>query len=264
MLHPATGIKRIQHFLQQDGSPALQVAQGKKSKIEFEIQIRYSKFKFLNQCLPFNLFQVDRNFSVPSRKFMKTDNDRVFVYTCINWFYSFTNYIETKLEEDCSITSFEKWIAKTTEVSPSIKTFTLTYWEKGFKPLLPTLCQRHFQDIYGGDLAANSFTESENAALKKDTMGPRPNQSIDRSHEAISKHERRQLARVRTTALQLLSQTACLTVVSELDSMKAVLSDLLVPEAVNDLLQQYEAANNYLFFQVSEETFYVKKLHWVQ
>jgi hypothetical protein len=34
--------------------------------------------------------------------------------------------------------------------------------------------------------------------------------------------------------------------------MKAVLSDLLVPEAVKDLLQQYEAANNYLFFQVSE------------
>jgi hypothetical protein len=82
---------------------------------------------------------------------MKTDNDRVFVYTCINWFYSFTNYIETKLEEDCSIASFKIWIAKTTEVSPSIKTFTLTYWEKGFKPLLPKLWQRHFQDIYGGD-----------------------------------------------------------------------------------------------------------------
>jgi hypothetical protein len=44
--------------------------------------------------------------------------------------------------------------------------------------------------------------------------------------------------------------------------MKAFLSDLLVPEAVKDLLQQCEAANNYLFFQVSEEKFYVKKFHW--
>jgi hypothetical protein len=43
--------------------------------------------------------------------------------------------------------------------------------------------------MHGGDLAANSFGESENAALKKDTMGSRPNQSIDRSHDSISKHE---------------------------------------------------------------------------
>jgi hypothetical protein len=72
---------------------------------------------------------------------------------------------------------------------------------KGFKPLLPKLCQRHSQDIYGGNLAANSFAESENTALKKDTMGPRPNQSIDTSHEVIWQHEQQQLVRLRTTAL---------------------------------------------------------------
>jgi hypothetical protein len=116
--------------------------------------------------------------------------------------------------------------------------------------------------IYGGNLAANLFTESENAALKKDTMGPRPNQSIDRSHEAIWKHEQQQLARLWTTALQSLSQTACLTLISKLDAMKAILSDLLVPKAVNHLLQQYEAANDYLFFQVSKKKYYVKTFHW--
>jgi hypothetical protein len=113
---------------------------------------------------------VDWNFTVSSRKFIKTDNGRVFVvYTCINWFYSFTNSIETKLEEDYSIASFQQWTAKSNEVLPSLKTITKTYWEKGFKPLLPKLCQPHFQDIYvGGDLAEkNSFTELENAAPKK-------------------------------------------------------------------------------------------------
>jgi hypothetical protein len=59
---------------------------------------------------------VDRNVTVPSRKFIKTDKDRVFVYMQINWFYSFTNYIETKLEEDYSIASFQQWIAKSNEV----------------------------------------------------------------------------------------------------------------------------------------------------
>jgi hypothetical protein len=54
----------------------------------------------------------------------------------------------------------------------------------------------------------------------------------------------------------------CLKVISDLDAMKAVLSNLLVPKAVKELLQQYEAANNYLFFEVSEEIFYVKTIHW--
>jgi hypothetical protein len=44
--------------------------------------------------------------------------------------------------------------------------------------------------------------------------------------------------------------------------MKAVLSNLFVTKAVKDLLQQYEAANNYLFFQVSEEKFHVRKIYW--
>jgi hypothetical protein len=174
---------------------------------------------------------------------------------CNNWFYSFTNYTESKLEEEYGIASFQQWTVKSTEVSTSLKTFTQTYWEKGFKPRLPKLCQPHFQDKYGGNLAANTFTESESAALKKDNMGPRPNQSMSRSHEAIWKHEQQRLARLLTTTLQSLSQAACLTVVSKLDAMKAVLLDLLVPKAVNHVLQQYEAANDYLFFLVSEEKF---------
>jgi hypothetical protein len=106
-------------------------------KIKIRIQTSKSKFDLLNQCLPFNLLQVDRNFTVPSRKFIKTDNDRVFVYTCINWFYSYTNYIETKLEENYSIASFQQWITKSNKVSPSLKTtFTRTYLGKGFQASL--------------------------------------------------------------------------------------------------------------------------------
>jgi hypothetical protein len=58
MLHPTTGIKRIQHFLRQDGSPALQVAQGKKSKIEFKIQIPQSvpPFQFVSASIVTFLF----------------------------------------------------------------------------------------------------------------------------------------------------------------------------------------------------------------
>jgi hypothetical protein len=39
-------------------------------EIESRIRTSKSKFEFLNQCLPFNLLQVDRNFTFPSRKFI--------------------------------------------------------------------------------------------------------------------------------------------------------------------------------------------------
>jgi hypothetical protein len=97
---------------------------------------------------------------------------------------------------------------------------------------------------------------NQRSAIRKNLL------SIDKSHEALSQHEQQRLARLRTTGWQSLSQTACITVISELDATKAVLSDLLVPEAIKDLQQLYTTANNYLFFQVSEEKYCVKNIHW--
>jgi hypothetical protein len=49
---------------------------------------------------------------------------------------------------------------------------------------------------------------------------------------------------------------------TKLDAMKTVLSDMLVDNAVKDLMQQHEAANDCLFFQISESKFCVKKFYW--
>jgi hypothetical protein len=185
-------------------------------KVSFEVQILLSKFKFKfklhirssNSNSKYELLtlgcprfpQVDHNYIFPLKKHVVTDSDREFVRACIDWFCSFTNYVETKLEEDCSIASLEQWIVGA-EVTPALKTFAQTYWQKGLKPLLTRLCQHHFQHVYCSNLAANSFTDSDNAALKGDKSGPRPNESIDRSHNAILNHEERQMAGLRTRAL---------------------------------------------------------------
>jgi hypothetical protein len=44
---PSGGIEGIPHFLRKDGSPTLQMAQGKKSNFEFEIRISNSNSKYL-------------------------------------------------------------------------------------------------------------------------------------------------------------------------------------------------------------------------
>jgi hypothetical protein len=52
------------------------------------------------------------------------------------------------------------------------------------------LSQGHFlSTCCRGCLKANSSSESENSAVKRDGMDPEPNMAIDRAQEAIQMHE---------------------------------------------------------------------------
>ena len=66
-------------------------------------------------------------------------------------------------------------------VTLSLLKFTKTFLTKSFFPNLPLLCNRHFMHLPYGHTAANSFSESENASLKRSSLGPKPNDSLDRS-----------------------------------------------------------------------------------
>jgi hypothetical protein len=92
---------------------------------KFQFKNSKSNFELLTSVVTFILLQVDRNVAVPSRKFVESDHDRVFVAACICWFCSFANYVKNKLEEDCSIASFQPWwLANITDVLPKLIPFT--------------------------------------------------------------------------------------------------------------------------------------------
>ena len=104
-----------------------------------------------------------------------------------------------------------------------------------------------------GDIDHNSFSESEMRAVKRDTMGCKPNQQLDVSQNAITGHTSRRLTGISKNRKNELSQ-------SEIDDIDG-LEDLQF-ESKKALLEQYNLANNYCFCCDSEnDLYFVKKIN---
>jgi hypothetical protein len=151
--------------------------------------------------------KINRNYRIKAKCHCSTPADDEFLDTVENWLYSFCDSVETFEEEEHSKLHFVSFVSnQDSKLSKPLLAFTNKFFNNGFVPILPRLCYRHFFHLPGGDLGASSISESENSALKRDTLGPVPQQSIDRSQEAIQAHEQRRLQNLRTQSLQSLSQ----------------------------------------------------------
>jgi hypothetical protein len=151
--------------------------------------------------------KVNRNYRIKAKSFCSTSDDDDFLDLVEKWLYSFCDYVETAEEEEHSKHQFNLFVSSQDQkISKTLHTYTKTFFNTRFVPFLPRLCFHHFLHLPGGDLGANLISESENSALKRDTLGPVPQQSIDKSQEAIQAHEHRRLQNLRTKSLQSLSQ----------------------------------------------------------
>lgn len=120
------------------------------------------------------------------------------------------------------------------------------------------LSQYHFLGIYGGYLKANSFSESENSAVKRDPTGPKPNMGIDRAQQAIQMHETRRISGLATRAKHALSQTEMTDGLGDShDFSKAV-----VRKCREYLNSEYNTRLSYQRHKVSPTLFYVRRSHW--
>jgi hypothetical protein len=89
------------------------------------------------------------------------------------------------------------------------------FTQKSFKPDLPRLCLRQFIDTPGGCYGDNSFTESDNSALKRDVCGPKPNNKLHIALDATITHTNKRFKKLDMDAHKLIGQTSlCSGVVS--------------------------------------------------
>jgi len=106
-------------------------------------------------------------------------------------------------------------------------------------------------------LKTNSLSESENSAMKRDTMGPRPNMGIDRSQKAIEAHESRRLTKMGTNAIHSVSATMIEDCVGAQD-----LSTTLVEHGRNDLFSEFNSSLNYRRYKAPRGRYYVRRSKW--
>ena len=134
--------------------------------------------------------KVDCGYILRMKTKKKTGVDGIFVEDCKDWFYSFTIDIDTAKKEAMYSKYFGTWLDQQEEfITKALFEFTKWFWTKSFTENLYFLCFRHFKSLPGSDNRSTSFCESGNSALKRDTMGPKPNQPIDTSQIAIPEHE---------------------------------------------------------------------------
>ena len=121
------------------------------------------------------------------------------------WFYHIIEDIENETQESDSLAKMSSYLitcANDSKLNVNLVAFTKQFVMNSFKPVLGLLCQRHFNDIYCGNVDQNCFTESDNSSLKRDPTGPQANAKLPSSAQAILNHTHRRVDKLQKEAMK--------------------------------------------------------------
>ena len=192
-----------------------------------------------------SFIQIDRNYLKKIKSLLKTDADNEFHLWIKEWLYSFPNYIETKQEEEYSLMKMNQYISlsrQSGKVSKDVLKFTEEYL-RDFKADLPTLCLRQYLQTHWGCVNENCFTESENAALKRDICGPRANNKLNRSIDATLQHVSTRYTKLATKAYKEYTKSSVQG--EKISDVRAELSQDVNSHVASSMATQWKNRVNY-------------------
>ena len=162
------------------------------------------------------------------------------------------------------IKNFELWLPQQKQyVSKKLFKFTTVFWQKNFKYVLHCLCFCRYKSRPIGDEHSTLFTESANSALKRDTMGPAPNHTLDWSQAAIQEHEQRRIDGHQSKAMNNLTTKEFVgyhpPATMEMEARQTFLYNHLVDTVVAILFDQWCQLKNYIFYKISTNKYLVQQ-----
>ena len=135
--------------------------------------------------------------------------------------------------------------------------------QKNFKYVLHCLCFCRYKSRPIGDEHSTLFTESANSALKRDTMGPTPNNTLDRSQLIIAKHKQQRIDGHQSKAMDNLTTKVFNgyhpPATMKMKAQKRFLYDYLVDEVVVILFNQWCQSKNNSFYKMSTSKYLVQQ-----
>ena len=128
-------------------------------------------------------------------------------------------------------------------VNTGLISATKQYINESFKGDLPRLCLRQYLDTYCGCYGDNSFVESDNSSLKRDTCGPKANNMLHHALDATVTHTDKRFRTLQMNANKQLLKTSLTskTVSPEFQE----LSKNVIHLAANQLEQQWKSSHNF-------------------
>ena len=173
-----------------------------------------------------------------------TEEDARFQQHMVNWFYHFTNSIETRAQENDSFAKLHFYleeIEKAGKVSAALLDFTRTFIKDSFAPVLPLLCFRGYTDIYCGDVNENCFVESDNSSLKRDSAGPTANAKLAMSAHAIKTHTDKRMSNLLVSAAKKYGREENAKANGDpFDECRRDLSKMIVEYKYDQIVDQFE------------------------
>jgi hypothetical protein len=185
------------------------------------------------------------------------DKGNVFHTILVRWLYSFTDDVENMAEYQDSRYKLGLFLEQSEVVEALGETYikSLTEWlPNSFFTAEVRVGIMFYERMYirDFDLRTTSIAESEGAAMKNSSLGPRPNHSIDAATDAINKLAKRRFNRHSTASALALSSQA-------LSFFDERVYDHMTIHAAKSLKAQYDQADQYFFYRANASLFFVKR-----
>ena len=119
------------------------------------------------------------------------DGDHDFLDAIRDWLYHFTSDIESPFKEHDSLTKLQMFVAdglKESSISDSLAQFCDSYIATKFKPQLPYLSKYRYMHLWMHWVADNCFTESANASIQGNPLGPKPQDELHTCGDKTLQH----------------------------------------------------------------------------
>ena len=185
-----------------------------------------------------------------------SDAEKAFVEEIKEWLYSFTKDIESEWEEKDSLHKLRSFISKSRshpDIKDCVTDFTSNFLLSKFEDQLPRLCLRYTLHSHCGWVHDNCFTESENAAIAKDPLGPKPNMRLHVSGDTILQHTDERFRTLTRDAFDhYLESKAQFDDETEKEALERTLSHAVVDHANTNVVNQFIASSKLLGCEITK------------
>jgi hypothetical protein len=195
-----------------------------------------------------NLSLVDKKNQVQGNAYMKV---------VTRWLFSWTDSVESRSEFELSYKLLLQWLGSSdlTSVFPPLLVERISsFVAKSVVPHLDKILLSNRMRRRCFDMRTTSNSEAENSVVKRHPVGPRPNESIDKSTKALTLIADSRLLKKEQNAASALDTIPTV-------GYKRGIHDQITNHAANLVMAQYNEQPKYVLYRLDEQTFYVKRKH---
>jgi len=188
---------------------------------------------------------------------LKDTTDKLEFQAIVSWFWTFTQYVETQEEVDCSLKLLSAYLLEDDSrhrgsLGATLKQELLEFVSSKFLPYQSKLFAHHFHLCLGMGIITSTVSEIENSSLKENAIAPCKHHTIDDSQERLEHIKTyRDRSKIKRNFAALDA-----TPILESDKQRTVVG--VTRYASDCMFEQYDKHDRYAVFRSALHRFWVR------